>query len=86
MVTGDPNGGYFGTYLSFYFQDKNQYGKLVQEGKNPTVIRVEFYPEEDPHRKPIPDGGITDWGSNDLKTYGDMKVARIRIVDRRTQK
>lgn len=79
-VFGDPNKGITGTYLIFYFVDRQQYNEMIKKGEKPIGIRVGFYPETNPKRQPIPQGGITDWGSRDVKAYGDMKIASIRIV------
>ena len=79
-VFGEPNGGITGTYLSFYFINRKHYNEMSKRGEEPLAIRVQFYPEKNPKRRPIPKDGITDWGEDDVQAYGDMKVARIRIV------
>lgn len=80
-VFGEPNGGMTtSTYFLFYFVNRQQYNEMTKRGESPLSIRVEFYPEDHPQRMPVPKGGITDWGPADVKAYGDMKVARIRIV------
>lgn len=79
-VFGDPNGGFIGTYLLFYFVNRQQYNEMTKKGEEPIGIRVEFYPEVKPQRKPIPKEGITNWGPDDVKAYGDMIIAKIRIV------
>lgn len=79
-VFGDPNGGTTGTYLLFYFVDRKQYNDMIKKGEKPIGISVDFFPEDNPQRKPIPKEGITNWGDEDVNAYGDMKVAKIRIV------
>lgn len=79
-VFGDPNGGTTGTYLLFYFVNRQQYNEMNKKSEKPIGISVDFYPEDHPQRKPVPQGGITDWGPDYVKAYGDMKIARIRIV------
>lgn len=64
-----------GTSMTFYFVDSEEY-KNTQRAVG---IRVTFKLEPDNKRKSIPKKGLTTWGDEQLRDYGDMIILKIYV-------
>jgi hypothetical protein len=67
-----------GTYLAFYFVDKEEMKKRFNN--KPTHITIQFQLEPTNNRRPLPKGGIKEWTKKETKEYGDMIIFRIFVL------
>ena len=67
-----------GTYLAFYFVDKEEMKKRFNN--EPTHITIQFQLEPTNNRRPLPEGGIKEWTKKETKEYGDMIIFRIFVL------
>ena len=81
-VYGNPenNTGHIteGTYFTFYFINKKKLLQRLSIKDIPTRITVQFQLETNNNRRPLPEGGLTEW-TKKTKEYGDMIILSIRV-------
>lgn len=68
-----------GTYITFYFVNKEESKKRVSAKDIPTRITIQFQLENVNNRRPFPKNGLTKWTRKETKEYGDMIVLNIRV-------
>jgi hypothetical protein len=68
-----------GTYMTFYFVNKEEGKKRISAKDIPTRITIQFKLENINNRKPFPKDGLTKWTKKETKEYGDMIILNIRV-------
>ena len=68
-----------GTYMTFYFANKEENKKRVSAKDIPTRITIQFQLENTNNRRPFPKDGLTKWTKKETKEYGDMIILNIRV-------
>ena len=68
-----------GTFIKFFFVDRNERISKINRDEKPIGITVQFQLESHNSRKPISREGLTTWGKEQVKEYGDMIITRIFV-------